>query len=220
MDVLIVSKTHMSNASCVGGIAINGRSVRLLDENGYNQPTNTDFQVRQVWNIEFRERPNPAAPHLEDVLVVSRELKGTLKDDLTMHQIVERFDVPVWRGSPDGLFNNFLLWTNNGSGYISRDGQIPSQSVGFWIPDRDLTKRIFYERVRYNYPNINGCRSLPYVGFDRAIDVIPSGTLVRVSLARWWDRNGETEDRCALQLSGWYDLPQKHDEEEVDDLPF
>ncbi len=219
MDVVIVSKTHMSNAACIGGITANGRSVRLLDENGYNQPTYNDFKVRQVWRMRFRERPNPVAPHLEDVLVDSKELRGSLRDDLTMLQLVERFDVPIWRGSPDELFDNCLLWTNYGSGYISSNGQIPSQSVGFWIPDRDLTKRIFYERVRYDYPNINGWRSLPYVGFDRAIDVIPSGSLVRVSLARWWDRDGETEDRCALQLSGWYDLPQNYDDETAD-LPF
>lgn len=220
MDVVIVSKTHMSSAACVGGIAVNGKSVRLLDKNGYNQPTDTDFQVRQIWNLEYRKRPNPVAPHLEDVFVNSKELRGALKEELTMLQVVERFNVSVFRGGPDELFDNCLLWTDNGSGYISIEGKIPSQSVGFWIPDRDLTKRIFYDKVRYNYPNIHGWRSLPYVGFDQAIDIIPSGTLVRISLARWWNRNGETENRCALQLSGWYDVPTESDDDVGDDLPF
>ena len=136
-----------------------------------------------------------------------------------MLQIVERFNAPIWRGSPDILFDNCLLWTDNGSGYVSEEGEIPAHSVGFWIPDRDLSKRIFYERVRYNYPNINGWRSLPYVGFEDSVETIPAGTLVRVSLARWWDRNGETEDRCSLQLSGWYDLPQTEEDDDYE-LPF
>ena len=50
-------------------------------------------------------------------------------------------------------------------------------------------------RARYN---------IPYVGCAEAIDLIPAGTLVRVSLARWWRPEGMNEERCYLQLSGWY----------------
>ena len=221
MDVIIVSKTHMSNAACVGALATKGRSLRLLNKNGDNQPTDTDFEVRHVWEIEFTEREYNRSPHIEDVLVISRNLKGTLKDELTMLQMVERFNAPIWRGSPDILFDGKLNWTNNGSRYINEENGIPDNSVGFWIPDRPLKKREFYG-TRYSYPNINGWRSLPFVGFGNEIDIIPAGSLVRVSLARWWDRNGETEERCSLQLSGWYDLaePEQDHENEGDDLPF
>jgi hypothetical protein len=82
-----------------------------------------------------------------------------------------------------------------------------------------LTKRIFYEKVRYGYPKTTNWRSLPYVGFEEAAEIIPAGTLVRVSLARWWDTNGTTEERCSLQLSGWYDSKTKA-KEDNDDLPF
>ncbi len=218
MQVIITSKTHMSNATCVGALAVDGRFLRLLNDKGYNQPTDTDFEIKQVWDIEFLKRINMKTPHVEDVLVHSKQFKGYIKDEITMLQIVEHFKVPIWRGNPDGLFDNCLLWTNNGSGYISRDGQIPKHSVGFWISDQNLTKRIVFEKVRYSYPNINGWRSLPYVGFENAIDIIPAGTLIRVSLARWWDRGGETEERCSLQLSGWYDIEENSDEEY--DLPF
>lgn len=216
MDVIIVSKTHMSNAVCVGALASNGRFIRLLDENGHNQPTNTNFEVRQVWSIQFNERQNPTAPHVEDILITTRTLKGKLKSEITMLQIVERFNAPIWRGSPDVLFDGLLNWTKNGSGYINEEGGIPEHSVGFWISNQPLRRHILkgqgndgrnYESTRYNYPNINGWRNLPYVGFDNAIEVIPAGTLIRVSLARWWDRNGQTEDRCSLQLSGWYEIP-------------
>ena len=33
---------------------------------------------------------------------------------------------------------------------------------------------------------------------------IPLNTLVRISLARWWVPAGMSEERCYLQLSGWY----------------
>lgn len=98
------------------------------------------------------------------------------------------------------------MWTDNGSGYISKNGEIPDNSVGFWISDRNLKKRIAFDKVRYNYPVENGWRSLPYVGFEEPVETIPAGTLIRVSLARWWDTNGKTEDRCSSQLSGWYNL--------------
>ncbi|MBA7518862.1 hypothetical protein ES705_10936 [subsurface metagenome] len=221
-QIIIVSKTHMSNAACIGALAINGRFLRLLDEDGYNQPTDTDFEVRQVWKIEFEEREQTTPPHVEDVLITSKKRKGTLKNEITMLQIVERFNAPIWRGSPDVIFDGKLQWTDSGSGYIPENGEIPERSVGFWISDKNLIKRIFYEKTRYNYPNINGWRSLPYVGYSQAVESIPTGTLVRVSLARWWDRDGETEKRCSLQLSGWYDLPEpiQVNQDEDDDLPF
>ena len=220
MDVIIVAKTHMSNAACVGGVLANGRLVRLLNEYGYNQDSDSDLEVGEVYTITFNERDYNRPPHVEDILVTSMSYKFTFSSIQRMvNYLQEKLNVTIWRGSPDNLFDGKLQWTNNGSGYISENGEIPDCSVGFWIPDRNLTKRIFYEKVRYNYPNVNGWRSFPYVGFNEPIDTIPSGTLVRVSLARWWDRNGETEDRCSLQLSGWYlDTPENESEDE--DLPF
>lgn len=220
MDVIIVAKTHMSNAACVGGVLANGRLVRLLNEYGYNQDSDSDLEVGEVYTITFNERDYNRPPHVEDILVTSMSYKFTFSSIQRMvDYLQEKLNVTIWRGSPDNLFDGKLQWTNNGSGYISENGEIPDCSVGFWIPDRNLTKRIFYEKVRYNYPNVNGWRSFPYVGFNEPIDTIPSGTLVRVSLARWWDRNGETEDRCSLQLSGWYlDTPENESEDE--DLPF
>ena len=65
MDVIIVSKTHMTNSTCVGGLSADGKFLRLLDSKGYNQPTDTDFEIRQVWDIEFEARTNLEPPHVE-----------------------------------------------------------------------------------------------------------------------------------------------------------
>lgn len=221
MKVVIVSKTHMSNAACVGGLTPSGRSLRLLNENGFNHPKDTDYNIRQVWNLGFTERRELHNPHVEDVLVTSRSFVGDLRNDMTMLDLVQRAGMNIWNGRPDNLFEGLLCWTNGGSGYISQEGEIPEQSVGFWQPDEDLTLRTAFNKIRYDYHSVDGRRSLPYTGFEEPVDTIPAGTLVRVSLARWWDRDGETEPRCSLQLSGWYDLPQSHDQSSVeDDLPF
>lgn len=203
MQVIITSKTHMLNSSCVGAIAANGRFLRLLDENGYNQSTDTNFEVRQLWDIEFTNRIDLTPPHVEDVLVHSKEFKGLIKDEISILEIIERFNTPIWRGSSDVLFDGKIQWTNSGSGYISEDGGIPSNSVGFWLSDKDLIRRDFNNKVRYSYPI--KWRNISFVGFQHPVAVIPAKTLIRVSLARWWSPSYD-EERCYLQLSGWYDL--------------
>ena len=75
MDVIIVSKTHMSSAACVGGVLANGRFVRLLDSDGYNQDSDTDLEVGDVYTITFSERTEKTPPHVEDILVHTMEHK-------------------------------------------------------------------------------------------------------------------------------------------------
>jgi len=116
-----------------------------------------------------------------------------------------KLKIKIWKGSSDVLFDGNLQWTSGGSGYISENGGIPTSSVGFWIPDKDLTRKDFNDKVRYSYPL--RWRNISYVGFQNPVDLIPAGTLVRVSLARWWSPN-DNEERCYLQLSGWYGLPE------------
>jgi ATP-dependent DNA helicase RecQ len=51
-----------------------------------------------------------------------------------------------------------------------------------------------------------------FVGFQEPVEVIPAGTLLRVSLAHWWRprEDADVEPRCYVQLSGWY-VPQEED---------
>jgi hypothetical protein len=210
----------MANGACVGAITGNRKFLRLLDENGYNQPEDTSYKIRQLWDFDYEEKSNLKPPHMEDVIVHSKRYVKDLNSDTTMRDMVEKNNFNIWTGAPDNLFDGLLMWTPNGSGYISERADIPDQSVGFWVSDRPLRKRVVFEKTRYNYPSSNGWRNLPYVGFEEPVDIIPAGTLIRVSLARWWDRNGETEYRCSLQLSGWYDLPTNPNNNFEDDLPL
>lgn len=215
--VLILSKTHMNNGqACVGGITLDGRYVRLLDVYGNNQPEDTDLEPKQAWEIKFSERENNVAPHVEDIIVHSRETKGKLKDNITIKDFILKREIPIWQGSPDNLFDGLIKFTPSGSGYIHRNGGVPNHSVGFWISDKDLRRKDF-QGIRYQYPSDNW-RSLKFKGFEEPIDVIPAGTLLRVSLARWKSFSADELPKCWLQLSGWYDIGEHSDEE--DNLPF
>lgn len=206
MDVIIVSKTHMASAACVGGVLANGRFVRLLNSEGYNQDSETNIEVGEVYTISFSEREGKTPPHVEDILVHSMTYKFTFEStDKMVEYLKAKLKVKIWKGTTDVLFDGHLQWTSGGSGYISESGGIPNNSVGFWIPDKDLKRNDFKEKVRYCYPL--RYRSISYVGFQNPIDIIPAGTLVRVSLARWWSPN-DGEERCYLQISGWYGLPE------------
>ena len=223
MRVLIVGKTRMSNSICVGAITNDGRNLRLLDDNGYNQPLNTEYDLSKFWEIDFIERTDTVRPHVEDVLVISKERKGKLNPNITMRHVLETWGFTIWVGTTDELFDGLLEWTNSGSGYISQLGEVPDKSVGIWIPDESLTRTDYLTKVRYSYPmqEYGVSRKITFVGLQEPVDIIPAGTLLRVSLARWWDRNGETEPRCSLQLSGWYDIPSNSvNRFEDDDLPF
>ena len=176
-----------------------------LDQNAFNQPENTEFQPRQIWEIDFVERSNTTPPHVEDILVKSKELKGTLKNGFKIKDFIEEKKIPIWTGSPDNMFDGLLNWTASGSGYIDKKGGIPAHSVGFWLSDKNLTKNEF-KGIRYNYPSERNWRSLKFKGFEDPVDIIPKGTLLRVSLARWVSLQTGEDPKCWLQLSGWYDL--------------
>lgn len=114
--------------------------------------------------------------------------------------------VEIFTGSPNEIFGGLLGWTVSGSGFIESKKNLPKSSVGFWISDQDLTLNV--DVKHYNYPSNNqfvSPKRFKYVGFVNKVDVIPKGTLLRMSLARWWKpEEVEINKRCYLQLSGWY----------------
>lgn len=203
--ILIVSKTHMTDKSCIGALDLsNNKFLRLLDTNGNNQPKDTNFDIGDIWDISYSAKLSTTAPHNEDVIISSQSY---ISKQENMSSFIQSQNITIWRGDPTNLFGGCINFTEKGSGYIS-NASIPNQSVGFWIPDKNLIKNEYNEKIRYCYritPNMyTGEKSLAYVGFSTAPDSIPSGTLIRVSLARWWSPDNVVERRCYLQLSGWY----------------
>lgn len=213
MKIIIVSKTKMSNGECVGGINLDTKqNVRLLTSDGKNQSTDCDYKIGRIWDIDYQTRHNTTPPHNEDVLISSTSYTNKYATQENLSKYIIQNSSPntwsLWRGNIDNLYDGLLEFTPNGSGFISQRVGLPSMSVGFWIPDKDLTlNKVYQERygkVKYNYPSSNGWRSVTYVGTDEPISKISAQTLCRVSLARWWSPDNETEERCFLQLSCWY----------------
>jgi 1-acyl-sn-glycerol-3-phosphate acyltransferase len=90
--------------------------------------------------------------------------------------------------------------------YETGTGDPPADhSVCFWELEKDLL--LYFSKknkIRYRYDDNEFYINIPFVGYQPPIPFIPAGTVVRLSLARWWAGTGE-EPRCYLQLSGWYD---------------
>jgi len=55
-EVVIVSKTHMNSAACVGGILKSGRPVRLLDKYGQIQPVDTLLKIGDIYSISYSNK--------------------------------------------------------------------------------------------------------------------------------------------------------------------
>lgn len=201
MKVLIVGRTKMGrNTRCIGGLCANGRSVRLLDVSGHNFSISAPFQPGQLWELHFHDSKQIRPPHVEDVLVTAATALGTEKDVKAAILAL----VQPWRGSSSVLFDGLVSYTANNNGYI--ETRIPDRSTWFWIPSQDLTLRS--DGKHYDYPssfvNMKIPHGLSYVGEATPPAVILAGTLVRVSLARWWRPDETYPERCYLQLSGWF----------------
>lgn len=196
METLIVGKTRMFGGACIGGIVLDtAESVRLLPSTGREHPATTPYEVGQVWDIEFQAVPTITPPHVEDRRVASATF---LRVQPNLRQFLLSKIIP-WQGPPNTLFGGVLQANENGKGYLAHNGPLPPQSTGFWIPNQPLSRTSFDTDYTFHYPANHGVRSLKYVGFASPPASIPAGSLVRVSLATWWNN---PDPRCYLQLSG------------------
>jgi hypothetical protein len=209
--VLIVAKTHMEkDLACVSGLTRqSNRSIRLLTARGSHQPADTHFEVGQVWEIEFKRARRITPPHVEDVQVIREKYIGRQSD--IRETLLGR--VQPWQGEPERLYDGLLSFGDNCAAYISRgNGQLPPCSTGYWLPAQSLKLTHIDDRtyylIDYAFEQIGkpfaGTLRIRYIGFAEPIAEIAAQTLVRVSLARWWRLRPDDEERCYLQLSGWY----------------
>ncbi len=220
MEVLITSKTHKGKAACVGGIVISSnRFVRLLNPGNWDQYADTNFNIGDIWDLSFTDRKDVEPPHIEDVINHSKRFLRTI-DDFT--DFIRTSGIVIYEGSPNRIFNGLLDWTTNGSGYIENKENLPDNSVGFWISDRDLVLNDDNKHYVYQTENpFEKTKRFPYVGFEKKVNMIPAGTLMRISLARWWKpEDSDINERCYLQLSGWFGLTNIDNTENIDDLPW
>ena len=196
--VLVVSKTRMRGAVCVGGHDLddNMRSLRLMRPDGTNMPADSGFEIGQVWELRYEPSPHARRPHVEDVLVDTRGAQQV--DTVSPLGPFLRNRVTVWKDVP---FEGKLMRTDSGTGYVPSEGPFPSCSTGYWLPEQTLA---FDGDGRYVFSVDGGRRRIRYVGVADPVDRIASGTLLRVSLARPWSPPN-APDGLYLQISGWYE---------------
>lgn len=198
--VLIVSKTQMRNGVCVGGINEDTHElIRIHNERGGNLPTDAPYEIGDRWNMSVETAWNVrSAPHTEDKQTMPFRKIGNvgvqgIKDYVFRNAGLLR----IARGSIANAFQGTLHFVGN-KNYVNH-ANVPSYSTEFWIADKDLTHSIQFDKHYYYYDNVR----IKLVGFQPPINRIPAGTIIRLSLANWWD-DGSGEERCYLQLSGWY----------------
>lgn len=211
--IIIVSKTRMENGKvCVGGVDLdNKRSVRLMDANGHHESQNEcPYDIWDIWDINCIPSHQRPAPHSEDVNVISRNKNSVLNNGLrgttAFANLLRQSNVPVFTGGLTNCFDGKLKCNKNGKLYINAE-DAPSYSTCFWINDIPVRRKDFMNSILYNYDD--GIRpwgyNIKYVGLSDAVDVVPAGSIIRLSLAHWWKpKDSDDELRCYLQLSGWY----------------
>ena len=205
--VLIVAKTRMNSGVCVSGLVLSSsRGIRLVPQTRQNQPTDTEFEVGQIWDIEYnhREITEVEPPHTEDAIIFSQKYVEKVAN---LHEIlIQR--VQIWQGGPEHLFDGKITLDGE-KAYIEKQGALPNYSTGYWIPSISLTlknvnrKPYYCAEYKSTKTNNDGTKvlSIPFVGLVPPVSQISPGTLVRVSLARWLP---PYNNRCYLQVSGWY----------------
>lgn len=199
--VLIVSKTQMQKGVCVGGIIEStGELIRIHDCHGANLPADAPYEIGDRWLLDIQTAWNVRqAPHTEDKQTSpiqkldSIGVKGII-EFIHSHNLGNR----LVNGGLDETFERCLRLCTT-KNYINRE-HTPSFSTQFWINDAPLVHHFDWGKHYYYYNDIR----LKFVGFQEIVDVIPKGSIVRLSLANWWKGDGSGEERCYLQLSGWY----------------
>ncbi len=219
MRVLIVAKTRMRSGACIGAISTSGQSLRLVPAGNYSDGAfNLEYEIGDVWELDEYEFPpmeDLVPPHVENV-IVRRKHRDVRYDEPS--SIIDQL-MPPLSGGPEMLFDGLTQTSHSGSLYIAARTGIPTYSTMFWRADKPLTLDDSGMRLHYCYPTPNGCAKLAFVGFQKPVNEIPAGTLVRISLAHWWrpDDRDDVEQRCYCQLSGWFPPVAPPDKEGKDD---
>lgn len=207
MRVLIVAKTRMGSGACIGAITETGESVRLIPFNADpHDGANREYEVGDIWNItaEPVAETSLVPPHIEDIVVREKHRIQAITNTKYLVGAIELL-MPPKIGDPRALYEGLLQTTRSGSLYIAAQGEIPPYSTTFWRPDQPLTRYNKGEQIRYRYPTENGDVTFPFKGFEKPLETIPAGMLLRVSLARRFrPDNPAGKEGYYVQLSGWF----------------
>ena len=206
MRVLIVAKTRMGSGACIGAITEIGESVRLVPFNADpHDGANREYEVGDIWEITGEPETSLIPPHNENFVVHKKSRLHTTEHMKDLVSAIELL-MPPKTGHPHVLYEGLLQNTESGRLHIAKQSGIPPYSTIFWRTDQPLARDTEGRKVRYRYPTENGGCTFTFAGFQKPPEVLPTGTLLRVSLAHWWKPKDipEVGERCYAQISGWF----------------
>ncbi|HVL25366.1 MAG TPA: hypothetical protein VM450_14850 [Thermomicrobiales bacterium] len=216
-EVLIIARTRMRHGKiCVGAVdRETSHFLRLLNGAGYSFLDAAPFQVGEIWDVRYVNRPPVTPPHVEDVRVLEmRRVTSHNDPGRWLRENARR--IRLWRGSPRTMYDGTLTFpqrahamSNPHAAYVERGRRLPSCSLGLWETDRLLVRRqerydgvarVRYDGVETHADDVS--ISLSHKGFGREPIIIPPGSIVSLSLARWWapDDGRRQPERCYVQL--------------------
>lgn len=203
MNAVVVAKTHMGQNICVGAVnADTGELLRLIPRDGstYHSWQAFPHDIGDLITVKGSVARSVVAPHVEDFIVDDCNRTGKCAKDLAAWI---RSRCTVWTGDRSCLFAGRLKFTSYGKGHLDRGDPLPDHSVGFWELPADL-RLLAGDKKRYSLAaplSVNA----PYVGLGPPPKEIAAGSIVRVSLSRWWaPDDGGMPEACWLQISGHY----------------
>src|SRR5436309_1551367 len=116
MRVLIVAKTRRGGGACVGGIADDGRSVRLVAADAdTHERAGLEYNVGDIWEIEPATDEHIVPPHIENIIVLGAR---RLKQSTDVEAVIRRH-MPPLTGYPDPLFDGCVQASPSGALYIA-----------------------------------------------------------------------------------------------------
>ena len=217
MRVLIVAKTRMGKGACIGAITEKGESVRLVPFNADpHDGANREYEIGDIWEITGELETSLIPPHNENFVVHKKSRLHTTENTKDLVSAIELLMLPK-TGHPRVLYEGLLKTTGSGSLYVPAGDDVPPYSTTFWRTDKPLVLEREMRKLRYRYPTENSGCTLTFVGFQKPLETIPAGTLLRVSLAHWWRPKNipHTELRCYVQISGWFLEEERQEEREL-----
>jgi hypothetical protein len=193
----------MGQNVCIGAVdADTGELLRLIPRIGAAYHSWQEFRadIGDLINVVGTKATVIDPPHVEDFLVDQWSPAGKKARDLAAWI---RGKCRIWTGDRSSLFDGRLRYTSWGKGHIDRGEPLPTNSVGFWeVPESLILES--GDKKRYSMAGVLPV-SAPYVGLPVPPPTIAKGSLIRVSLSRWWaPDDGSMAEACWLQISGCY----------------
>lgn len=215
-EVLIIARTRMQEGhiSVAGLDLMTSGLIRLMDPRGCHLTDAEAYQPGQIWDLAYIPKNHVRRPHVEDVRVLLSKLLERAAD---VPAVLDKHPA-LHNGSPRKLFRGALTFGpprlpaefhHAGTPFLSRNIPTPDRSLELWWTDRALTRRVErrdgQERMYLIGPPPDSAEvavKARYAGFDDPGLVVPSGSLVSLSLARWRspDNRDEQWEKCYMQF--------------------